>query len=255
MTKLIKYVLTDILRNRFLIGYTACLMLLSFAVLNLDENSSKGLLSLLNLVLLLVPLVSLVFCTIYMYNSAEFIELLVSQPIRRTTIWLSFYIGLTAAFSLAWWIGAGIPVWLYTDGMIGWTMMLTGWLLSVIFVSIALLASAISRDKARGIGLVVLLWLYFSLLFDGLLLFLLFQFSDYPMEKPMLLLTILNPIDLGRILILMQMDAAALMGYSGAVFKSFFGSPNGWLVSVAVMICWIWLPLWISMRRFQRKDL
>ena len=255
MKKLIKYVLIDILRNRFLIGYTACLLLLSFAVLSLDENSNKGLLSLLNLVLLLVPLVSLVFCTIYMYNSSEFIELLVSQPIRRKTIWLSFYIGLTTAFSLAWWIGAGVPVFFSTQGSAGWSLLLTGWLLSVIFVSIALLASVISRDKARGIGISVLLWLYFSLLFDGLVLFLLFQFSDYPMEKPMLLFTALNPIDLGRILILMEMDASALMGYTGAVFKSFFGSSSGWLVSVTVMLAWALIPLWISVRRFRKRDL
>jgi Cu-processing system permease protein len=63
-----------------------------------------------------------------------------------------------------------------------------------------------------------MLWFYFSLIYDGLLLFFLFQFSDYPLEKAMIVLSSLNPIDLGRILILLKLDIAALMGYTGAVF-------------------------------------
>jgi len=101
-------------------------------------------------------------------------------------------------------------------------MLLTGMLLSVIFVSIALLASVKTRDKARGIGLSILLWFYFSIIFDGLVLFILFQFQDYPLEKPMIIFSFLNPIDLGRIQILLKMDISALMGYTGAIFKDFF---------------------------------
>ena len=79
MNKLVKYVCADILRNRIVIGYTAFLLLISMSVFSLEDNASKGLLSLLNVVLIIVPLVSVIFSTIYVYNSAEFIELLVSQ--------------------------------------------------------------------------------------------------------------------------------------------------------------------------------
>src|SRR5438874_411606 len=109
--------------------------------------------------------------------------------------------------------------------IIGYTLflLLVSLSLFIIFVSIALLASVKTRDKAKGIGLAILLWFYFSIIFDGLVLFILFQFEDYPMEKPMLILTALNPIDLSRVLILLKMDISALMGYTGAVFKDFFG--------------------------------
>jgi hypothetical protein len=43
----------------------------------------------------------------------------------------------------------------------------------------------------------------------------------------MIILSALNPIDLGRILFLMKFDIAALMGYTGAVFQRFFGSGLG----------------------------
>ncbi len=81
-----------------------------------------------------------------------------------------------------------------------------------------------ARDKAKGIGVVILLWLYFSIIFDGLVLFVLFQFADYPLEKMMVGVVTLNPIDLSRILILLKMDVSALMGYTGAIFKDFFGT-------------------------------
>lgn len=46
--------------------------------------------------------------------------------------------------------------------------------------------------------------------------------TDYPLEKATLTLVLLNPVDLGRILMLMQLDISALMGYTGAFFQQFF---------------------------------
>lgn len=255
MKKIIKYVMLDILRSKIIIGYTLFLLAVSLSVFSLEDSSSKGLISLLNIILIIVPLVAIIFSTIYVYNSTEFIELLVSQPVKRRTLWLSIFIGLSFAFLLAFFIGAGIPILLYQPDATGITMLLTGMLLSVIFVSIALLASVKTRDKARGIGLSILLWFYFSIIFDGLVLFLLFQFQDYPMEKPMLLFSALNPIDLSRILILLHMDMSALMGYTGAIFRNFFDNATGTVIALCILLLWAFLPLWLSVRNFSRKDL
>ena len=247
--------ITDILRNRIVLVYTLFLLAASFSVFALEDNSSKGLLSLLNIILIVVPLVSIIFSTIYIYNSAEFIELLVSQPLKRKSIWLSLFGGLAASLSIAFFIGAGVPVLIYQPNIIGFTMIGVGIILSIIFVAIALLATVQTRDKAKGIGAAIMLWLYFSLLFDGLVLFLLFQFADYPMEKPMIAVSALNPIDLSRILILLQLDVSAMMGYTGAVFKDFFGTYTGILFSLLVLLLWIVLPVWYSTRKFNTKDL
>lgn len=245
----------NILRSKIIIGYTLFLLLVSMIVFNLEDNSSKGLTSLLNIILIIVPLVSIIFSTIYIYNSAEFMELLVSQPLKRSTLWMSEFIGLSSAMSLAFLIGAGIPILLYQPDAVGITMLITGILLSIIFVSIALLASVKTRDKARGIGFAILLWFYFSIIFDGLVLFILFQFEDYPMEKPMLIFSALNPIDLSRILILLKMDVSALMGYTGAVFQDFFGTVAGTVIAVSTLLLWAAIPCWFSVRSFVKKDL
>jgi len=255
MKKIIKYVIIDILRNKIILAYTLFLLLFSFSIFNLEDNPSKGLLSLLNIILIIVPLVSMLFSAIYVYNSAEFLELLVSQPLKRKTIWLSMFTGLAASLSIAFMIGVGVPVMLYQATPTGFMMLVTGIFLSVIFVSIAMLAAVITRDKAKGIGVTILLWLYFALLFDGLVLFLMFQFADYPLEKVMVGISALNPIDLSRILILLKMDISALMGYTGAVFKDFFGTQAGQIISFLVLIAWIIVPAMLSVRRFRRKDL
>lgn len=255
MKKIVKYVMLDILRSKVVMGYTLFMLAVSLSVFNLEDNSSKGLISLLNIVLFIVPLVSVIFSAIYVYNSAEFMELLVSQPIRRNTLWLSVFTGLVSALSLAYFIGVGIPILLYQPDATGITMIVTGLLLTIIFVSIALLASVKTRDKAKGIGLSILLWFYFSIIFDGLVLFILFQLQDYPMEKPMLVFTTLNPIDLSRILILLRMDMSALMGYTGAIFRDFFDTGTGTILATGILLLWIIFPLWLSVRSFAKKDL
>ncbi len=255
MKKIIKYVMSDILQNRIVLVYTLFLLVTSFSVFSLEDNTNKGLLSLLNITLLIVPLVSIVFSAIYIYNCSEFLELLVSQPLKRKTLWLSLYAGLAASLSLSFFMGVGIPILIYQPNKIGLIMLGTGILLTCSFVSVAMLAVVKTRDKAKGIGVAVLLWLYFSILFDGLVLFALFQFADYPLEKAMIVVTAFNPIDLSRILILLQMDVSAMMGYTGAIFKNFFGTVMGVSISILVLLLWTALPLWLSTRRFIRKDL
>ncbi len=247
--------IVDIVQNKIVLIYTLLLLVISLSVFNLENNTAKGLLSLLNIILIIVPLICIIFSTIYIYNSSEFIELLVSQPLKRRTIWLSLFSGLSLSLCLAFFIGAGIPILLYNADATGFMMIAMGLFLTVVFVSIAMLAASLTRDKAKGIGLSILLWLYFSLIFDALVLFFLFQFQDYPLEKIMIAFSFLNPIDLGRIQILLQMDISALMGYTGAVFREFFGNSTGIILSFLGLIIWIIFPLIISLKKFKRKDL
>jgi Cu-processing system permease protein len=255
MKKIVKYIMTDILRSRIVIIYTIVLFITTLSLFGLEDNVNKGMLSLLNIVLILVPLFSIIFSTIYIYNSAEFIELLVSQPLQRNAIWLSFLFGLVFSLSIAFLIGVGLPLLIFQLNYISLLITIVGTILSIIFVAIALLVAVKIRDKSKGIGMVIFLWMYFSLLFDGFVLFLLFQFSDYPLEKPMIMVSALNPIDLGRILILLQLDVSAMMGYTGAIFKDFFGTIYGLTASFIVLLLWIVIPSYLSTRNFKQKDL
>jgi Cu-processing system permease protein len=255
MRTIIKYVVLDLIRNRIIMAYTIFLLAMSFGIFNMDANATKGIMSLMNLVLIFIPLVSIVFSTIYVYNSSEFIELLVAQPLKRKSLWLSIYLGLSLSMLLAFLVGVGIPVMIYDGTTTGITLLVSGTFQTLIFTGIALLASVITRDKAKGIGVSILLWFFFTLIYDAIVLLLLFQFSEYPLEKPMIALSMLNPVDLSRILILLKLDISALMGYTGAVFNEFFGGGIGMMLSVFVLLMWTVVPVWASLRKFQSKDL
>ncbi len=122
-------------------------------------------------------------------------------------------------------------------------------------VALAFLSSIITRDKAKGIGIAIMTWLYFALLFDGIVLFLLFQFSEYPIENAMVGITAFSPIDLARIQILLQLDVSAMMGYTGAIFKDFFGTSLGLFLSFLLLCLWAIIPYFISLWKFKNKDL
>jgi Cu-processing system permease protein len=255
MIKISKYVLYDVARNKVLIAYMLFLFIVSMSLFQMEENSSKAMLSLLNIVLIVIPLVSLVFSTIHWYNSYEFIELMLTQPISRSKVLLSEYAGISSSLVISTLAGIGIPMLLYNFNTTGITLILIAVLLTLVFTSLAFLAAVRSKDKAKGIGIALLLWFYFALIFDGLLLLIIFTFSDYPIEKLTLLLSSLNPVDLGRILIMLQMDVSALMGYTGAAYKDFFGSGLGVLYTTGIIIIWAIVPLILSLRSFKRKDL
>ncbi|MCC6251606.1 MAG: ABC transporter permease subunit [Bacteroidia bacterium] len=255
MGRIFKYVMLDIFKNKIVIFYTILLAMLSWSAFSLEDNESKGLLTLLNIILLTVPLVSILFTTIYIYNSSEFVELLVSLPIKRKVIWNSLFIGLGLSLSLSFILGAGIPLLIYAEFNNALLFIAAGILTTLIFVALAFLSSILSKDKAKGIGVSIILWLYFALLFDGLILFLLYQLSEYPIEKMMVVITSLSPIDLARILILLNLDVSAMLGYTGAIFKDFFGTTQGLIISFGLLLLWIVIPYLISLRKFKKKDL
>ena len=255
MIRILKYVALDILKNKIVIFYMIMLALFSWSAFSLEDSTSKGVLTILNIVLLTVPLMSILFATIYVYNSNEFIELLVSHPVKRGMIWKALFTGLSMSLVIAYLIGVGVPLLIFVDIELALTMILTGSFLSVIFVAVAFLSSIMARDKAKGIGVSIMLWLYFALLFDALVLFLFFQFADYPIEKAVVMLSALSPIDLSRILILLKLDVSAMLGYTGAIFKDFFGSSWGFILSVCLLGVWVAIPFLLSLRKFKRKDL
>ena len=255
MNRIIKIILIDILKSKIVLAYTFILAILSWSSFALEDNSAKGILTILNVILFTVPLVSILFATIYLYNSSEFIELLLSQPIKRIKIWISLFLGLSISMMLAFFVGAGIPLLINSPDSIGIIMLINGCLITVIFTALAFLSSILTRDKAKGIGIAIMTWLFFALLFDGLVLFLLFQFQDYPIENAMVGITAFSPIDLARIQILLHLDVSAMMGYTGAIFKDFFGTSTGLIVSFLLLSLWVIIPFFISLRKFNKKDL
>lgn len=257
--KVLKYELRDVARSRAVIVYALFFLAASELLFRFSGGSAKALLSLANVMLIVVPLVSLVLGTMFLYNAREFNELLLSQPVNRRQLYAGLYLGLTVPLVTGFLVGSGLPVLLHgldeprhavTLAMLG----ISGLFLTGIFIAIAFVVALRFEDRVRGMGVALLVWLFLAVVYDGLVLMGANFFWAYPLEKPLLALMVLNPIDLARVVLMLKFDVSALMGYTGAVFRDFFGSSAGLGVALAALGLWLAGPLVAGLRLFARKD-
>ncbi len=259
MLKILKYSFYDLIRSRWSYVYFLFYLCLGFVLLFLNNDVSKAIITLMNVIIVLVPLIGTIFGIMYYYNSKEFTELLLAQPIKRSSIFLGQYLGVAGSLTLSLLLGLGIPFLLYgllrSNVIFDFSLLLvTGAFLTFIFTALSFNIGLSNENKIKGFGYAVLLWLFLAVIYDGLFLMSLIVFEEYPLDTFSIVATTLNPIDLSRILILLKLDISALLGYTGAVFKTFFGTQQGLIVSIAMLVLWTLLPIWRLIFKSRKKD-
>ncbi|MBU1095117.1 MAG: ABC transporter permease [Ignavibacteriae bacterium HGW-Ignavibacteriae-2] len=257
--KISSYQLRDVIRSKWIFFYTILLMIISYSLISLTKEPAKILITMLNINLIIVPLISLIFGTIFLYNNKNNIIFLLSQPIKRNVLFLGLYIGLILPIILGFLLGVGIPILFYVKIFSNYAetiflLLTTGIVLTIIFGGVAFYISISNEDRMKGLGISIIVWLFLSIFYDGLLLIIFQTFADYPLEKISAFLIMFNPIDLTRILVVINFDVSALMGYTGTVFKNFFGGNLGVLISALMLMFWSILPLYLGLRKFKAKD-
>lgn len=257
--RVLRYELRDVARSRAVIIYALFFLAASELLFRFSGGSARALLSLANVALIAVPLVSLVLGTMFLYHAREFNELLLSQPVNRRQLYAGLYLGLALPLAGGFLAGIGLPALLHGLDQPRHALALAllggaGIFLTGIFVAIAFVVALRFEDRVRGMGVALLLWLFLAVVYDGLVLAAANAFYAWPLEKPLLAAMILNPIDLARVVLLLNFDVSALMGYTGAVFRDFFGDAVGLAVAAAALAGWLAAPLLAGLRRFGRKD-
>lgn len=259
MIKLLKYTVLDLLRSRWSYVYLCFYLLLAAVLLFLNSDLSKALITLMNVIVILTPLIGTLFGIMYYYNSMEFTGLLLSQPVRRSTIFLGQYLGITLSLSTSLLLGLGIPFIAYglfgSNVFLDFLMLVTsGTFLTFIFCGMSILIGLANTNKIKGFGYAILLWLFFAVMYDGIVLMLLVYFDDYPIEFFALTASLTNPIDLSRILVLLKLEVSALLGYTGATFQRFFGTGLGIFTALMVNVVWVLLPVLGILYKVRKKD-
>jgi Cu-processing system permease protein len=252
------YGVRDLVRSRWLAAYTTFFFLATFALLRFSDSETKALLSIANVVLLIVPLANVVFGTMYLYASREFVELLLAQPIRRRKLFAGLYLGLAGPIAA----GAGVGILgalllrrASPDALaIGLMLALVAAALSAVFTAIAAAIAFLIDDRVRGLVLAIGVWLLLAVVYDAGVLVVASQLAEHPIERPMLAAMAANPIDLARLVVLTRFDVGALLGYTGALFQRVFNGSSGPLVTGIAVFLWVVLPLVAGARLFQRKD-
>ncbi len=247
------------MRSRWSYVYFLFYLLLGMVLLFLNNDLSKAVITLMNVIIILVPLIGTIFGVMYYYNSREFTELLLAQPVKRSSIFLGQYFGVATSLSMSLVIGLGIPFIFYgifnSNAIWDFSLLLvTGAFLTFIFTALAFVIALSNENRIKGFGYAILLWLFMAVIYDGIFLMSLLYFEEYPLDKFSLLATMLNPIDLSRVMILLKLDISALLGYTGAVFQKFFGTNFGLILSSGLLVLWVLVPTLFIWRIAKRKD-
>jgi Cu-processing system permease protein len=228
-------------------------------LLYLSNEASKAIVSLMNITLILTPLIGTIFGVMSFYNSREFIELLLAQPIPRNKMFMGMFFGISLSLTLSLLFGMGLPFVIYGVFFTGQVkslviLLLSGAFLTFIFTAISFYIALLNENRLKGFGMAILVWLFMAFIYDGVLLLLLLLLQAYPLERLAIVMSLLNPIDLSRILVMLELDISALMGYTGAVFNKFFGNNSGILISISALTIWTIVPVLFIIRKSAKKD-
>jgi Cu-processing system permease protein len=259
MLKILKYSFFDLIRSRWSIIYFLFYFVTGMLLLYLSNDVSKAIVSLMNITFILTPLIGTIFGVMNFYNSREFIELLLAQPMPRNRIFLGMFLGISLSLSLSLLLGIGLPFVFYGIFYSGHvmslaTLLLTGVFLTLIFTALSFYIALVNENRLKGFGMAILVWLFMAFIYDGIFLLSLLLLQEYPLEKFAIAMSLFNPIDLSRILIMLKLDISALMGYTGAVFSKFFGNNSGIFFSISALLTWTVIPVLLILKKSIKKD-
>lgn len=257
--RVFRYQVRQIRRSRAVYGYGLMLLALTHALLQLGGGGPRALVSLINVVLLFVPLASLLIGAIHLYEARDFIELLLAQPVSRRDLFAGLWTGLAVPLGLAFVLGVGLP-FLWHGGVGGGVagplgrLLAAGGLLTAAFSALAIWVTVRFDDRVQGLGMAIAGWVLLAVVYDGLLLLVVVLIRNRALDVQLMLLSLANPINAARVGLVVGLDAPALLGHTGAALVRAVGGTGGMALSAMALLLWTAGPLAIARRRFERKD-
>lgn len=260
MKEILVFEIKENIRSRWVFIYSGLLVLVMM-ILNFfgDQNGIRLLISTMNLTLIVIPLFSITFSGMSFLESMPFAEVLLSKSVSRSALFFGKYFGITISLSLGLLFGLGIPgLYLFMNDpkflFLFFELLVFGIFLTAIFVAIAFLISSFIRRGEIVLTVSLLVWLYFFIFFDALVFIFSLYLGDYPIEVPSLIIILLNPIDLIRILLILQTSSSALLGFSGALLLKQLGLLGVLGITILFLSLWVSIPLIVSFKRFKKRN-
>jgi len=261
--------LRDALRNRWFLLYAVCFAVVSLALayLALVGTGSYGLAgfgrtaaSLINLVLLIVPLMGLTAGAGALAGERErgTLETLLTHPVSRTEILLGKYLGAATALLGALALGFG------TSGLVMGlkgglsdvgryaTLFAYSVLLAWAMLSVGFLISSAARKTAVASAVAIFTWLVLVFFSDLALMGSTIAFRLQAAE--LFTLAMLNPLQAFKLAAIGQLHASLdLLGPAGLYATRRFGKALPLLLSGA-LVAWLVVPLLLSCLIFGRRS-
>lgn len=228
------------------------------------QDFSRIAASLVELVLLLVPLTALLFGVMAFTPDAGAAELLYSQPVPRPVILIGKLVGLGGALLASEAVGfglAGLLVFSRTgaDGLTSFLGVIAGaFILTIVFLSIAaaLTAGATSTRRAHQMAIALVIWFVAVVLFDVAALGVASLLRSGTASRLLMVAAIVNPVDAVRTGTLLAVEGTTAFGAASLAFLRMTGGGAGaglWLGGS--LLSWIALALTAAVWRVRRADI
>lgn len=227
------------------------------------QDFSRTAVSLIQIVLLLVPLAALVFGGLALTPDRGAAELIYSQPVPRGVILVGRLLGVWTALSAAEAIGfglAGVVVQSQAglDGVSRFlSLVMTAVLVTGIFLAIAaLIASTSPGRRTRVLAAALVVWFVAVLLFDVAALGLASLLHSGAASRLLIVATLINPIDAARTGALLAVDGTSAFGAASlAVLRFTGGLTAAFAIIGAALAAWLIVPAWMASRVIGRVDI
>jgi len=220
--------------------------------------------SLLQLVLLVVPLATLVMGVLALTPERGGAELLFAQPVRREAVLGGMLLGLFEALTAAQAVGfgaAGVIIFLQTgnEGITGFLMVgASAVLLTAIFLALAAAISVgqIGRKRVRALAWALVTWCTLALAFDIAVLGLATLLRSGSASRLLVVSALINPIDAVRTGTLLGLEGTAAFGPASLALLRLTGGPYGAAALIGLSLTlWVAVPAALSMWRLSRIDI
>lgn len=260
--------LRDALHNRWFVLYTLSFIVLSMALsyLALAGAGMAGLAgfgrtsaSLINLILLIVPMMALTIGAQSLAGERErkTLTYLLAQPINRIEIFLGKYLGLALSLLAALALGFGLAGWFMAlngagDPTAYLQLLALAFALSLIMLGIGCLISVSTARTDVAVGVSLFLWLVFVFLGDlGLM------GTAVVLRVPianLFWLALANPLQVFKMAAIVNIRSTLdVLGPAGIYAVQRFGD-NLWLLFTAVLALWALLPATLAAIQFSRRS-
>jgi Cu-processing system permease protein len=219
--------------------------------------------SLVQLVLLLVPLTSLLIGVQALASDRGAAEVLLSQPVSRPTILLGKLLGLLQGLTAAQALGfgaAGLVIFSRSgeEGLGAFALLFAASVaLTAVFLAVAaaLASASFGRGRARALALALVVWFVAVVLFDVAALALASLLPSGPASRVLIGAVLVNPVDAVRTAALLGIEGAAAFGAASLAFLRFTGGTLGaGLLLGLSLVVWIVAPTAIAIYRLRRAD-
>lgn len=251
---LFKYESVALAQSRWLWVYLLAFNLILFSLRYFSNDPQQLFVSTMNSILFFHSIGLLLFSTLSWQNNSEFISLILTQPIRRKTVFwarlLSFClsIGVFTGVSLVIQVGNSL-----VPGEV-LRLLISQTIIEIIFTGIGFLLAIQIQDRLKAMAIAAAVILLFCLILDGLSLWIIINYSAYPLEKLILGLSALNPLTLLKFQNLANDESSLWIGYAGLLLRRAWDSGFIKVISSVALILWILMPISLAWMKFQRKD-